>query len=65
MKKKLRNERAGEGESGGETKKKVDKKRVTHNGVVGPSFIFSNLFLKKSCLEPRERSVAFKGSFFL
>jgi len=46
MKKKLRNERAGEGESGGGTKKKVDKKRVTHNGVVGPSFIFPNLLKK-------------------
>lgn len=31
------------GGGGGGTKKKVDKKRVAHNGVVGPSFIFPNL----------------------
>jgi len=47
------------GGGGGGTKKKVDKKRVAHNGVVGPFFIFSNLLKNRVSFGLRDRSVAF------
>lgn len=53
--KKIEKREGGGGGGGTKKTKKVDKKRVAHNGVVGPFFIFSNL-LKKSCFLRATRS---------